>query len=107
MKLVILIRLISIKLMMIRRKMIRRENDESLINDVCGKNNNNNNDYKMKNDQTKVLGSRVLQNRNDDDCRNGSRDDVGGKTPLYPLSLALSNLLAKHHAVHHAQNFSY
>lgn len=30
-----------------------------------------------------------------------------GETPLHPPPLALSNLLAKHHAVHHAQNFSY
>lgn len=34
-------------------------------------------------------------------------DDVGGKTPLHSLPLTLSNLLAKHHAVHHVQHFSY
>lgn len=34
-------------------------------------------------------------------------DVVGGKTPLHSLLLRLSNLLAKHHAVHPPQHFSY
>ena len=62
---------------------------------------------KAESNKAKVLESRFLQNRNDDDCRNGSRDVIGGETPLHSPPLALSNLLAKHHAVHHAQHFSY
>ena len=62
---------------------------------------------KAESNKAKVLESRFLQNRNDDNCRNGSRNDVGGETPLHSLSLRLSNLLAKHHAVHPSQYFSY
>ena len=51
--------------------------------------------------------SRVLYNENKDNCRNGSRDDVGGETPLHSHPLRLSNLLAKHYTVLPPQYFSY
>lgn len=77
-------------------------------NDTINKeNSNDDNKNKMNNDKGNDFGSRVLQNENNDDCGNGSRDDVGGETPLHSHPLRLSNLLAKHHTVHHAQHFSY
>ena len=73
--------------------------------------NKRNDNERLNDDQNKGcrnnFGSRVLQNENKNrqDCR--SRNVVGGKTPHHSPSLRLSNLLTKHHAVHHAQRFSY
>lgn len=53
------------------------------------------------------IGIWTYVHKTDDVNGNGSRDVIGGETPHITLSLALSNLLAKHHAVHHAQHFSY
>ena len=62
---------------------------------------------KVESNKAKVLESRFLQNRNDDVSDVWIVGFDKAETPLHPLSLTLSNLLAKHHAVHHTQLFSY
>lgn len=88
------------------------KNDQTkVLGNLVANANKRNDNERLNDDQNKGcrnnLGSRFLQNENNDDCRNGSRDVVGGETPPHSLSLTLSNLLAKHHAVHPPQHFSY